>query len=180
VITDFIFASNIEPGASQQKKVLNRQTRKRAYGLILSLSEGNEANFAEALRILFQFHSKIEKSWFHVNIDEFDADVGIKKQLGYSGLKNFGCTCYLNSLLQQLYMTPDFRNQILSYDFRGQEDLDSNVLYQLQDIFANLQESEKSYFVPKSFVQNFKMYDSEAINVRVQQDTHEFYNALCD
>jgi hypothetical protein len=53
------------------------------------------------------------------------------------------------------------------------------VLYQLQGIFANLQESEKSYFIPRGFVNAFKFY-GEPVNVRVQQDTHEFYNALCD
>jgi hypothetical protein len=42
-----------------------------------------------------------------------------------------------------------------------------------------LQESEKSYFIPKGFVSAFKFY-GEPVNVRVQQDTHEFYNALCD
>ena len=53
------------------------------------------------------------------------------------------------------------------------------MLYQLQGIFANLQESEKSYFIPRGFVNAFKFY-GEPVNVRVQQDTHEFYNALCD
>lgn len=61
----------------------------------------------------------------------------------------------------------------------AQNQLDENVLHQLQCIFANLQESEKSYFVPKGFVETFKFY-GEPINVRVQQDTHEFYNVLCD
>lgn len=28
------------------------------------------------------------------------------------GLKNQGCTCYLNSLLQILFFTPEFRNVI--------------------------------------------------------------------
>ena len=32
--------------------------------------------------------------------------------LGYVGLVNQSMTCYLNSLLQALYMTPEFRNAI--------------------------------------------------------------------
>ena len=33
---------------------------------------------------------------------------------GYVGLRNFGCTCYMNSLIQQLFMIPEFRRGILS------------------------------------------------------------------
>ena len=32
---------------------------------------------------------------------------------GYVGLRNFGCTCYMNSLIQQLFMIPEFRAGIL-------------------------------------------------------------------
>jgi ubiquitin C-terminal hydrolase len=31
---------------------------------------------------------------------------------GFVGLANQGATCYLNSLLQSLFMTPEFRNAI--------------------------------------------------------------------
>ncbi len=31
----------------------------------------------------------------------------------FVGLKNQGATCYLNSLLQSVYMVPEFRNAIL-------------------------------------------------------------------
>ena len=32
----------------------------------------------------------------------------------YSGLKNQGCTCYMNSVLQQLFMMPELRNSLCS------------------------------------------------------------------
>lgn len=32
-----------------------------------------------------------------------------KKETGYVGIKNQGATCYLNSLLQSLYFTNNFR-----------------------------------------------------------------------
>ena len=82
------------------RKQLNRQTRKRAFGLLLTLGEQNENNFAEALKILYKFQGQISKSWKFIDHDEFDADVGLKQPSGYVGLKNFGCTCYMNSLLQ--------------------------------------------------------------------------------
>ena len=107
-------------------------------------------------KILYKFHGQVEKSWLQISLDEFDADVGIKQASGYVGLKNFGCTCYMNSLLQQLYMIPDFRKSVLGIHFptdaSSRDSVEDNVLYQLQGIFANLQESEKSYFIPKGFV----------------------------
>ena len=35
---------------------------------------------------------------------------------GYVGLKNGGATCYMNSVLQQLYMTPGIPEAVLSVD----------------------------------------------------------------
>lgn len=37
-----------------------------------------------------------------------------KSQTGYVGIKNLGCICYMNSLLQQLYMIPSFREALLN------------------------------------------------------------------
>ena len=83
---------------------------------------------------------------------------------GYVGLKNFGCTCYMNALIQQLFMIPEFRQGILESDVTDQ-DLENNVLYQMKLIFANLQESEKQYYTPSGFTKAFKFY-GEPVNVR--------------
>ena len=41
-----------------------------------------------------------------------------KDNIEFSGLKNQGCTCYMNSLLQQLFMTPGFRDAVLDASIR--------------------------------------------------------------
>ena len=65
-------------------------------------------------------------------------------------------------------MIEDVRNTVLDIPIKAeQEELDNNLLYQLQGVFSNLQESQKSYFIPKGFVENFKFY-GEPVNVRVQ------------
>eukprot|EP01126_Amoeba_proteus_P037810 TRINITY_DN3918_c0_g1_i1.p1 TRINITY_DN3918_c0_g1~~TRINITY_DN3918_c0_g1_i1.p1 ORF type:complete len:466 (+),score=98.05 TRINITY_DN3918_c0_g1_i1:90-1487(+) len=47
---------------------------------------------------------------------------GYKKEeraIGMVGLSNQGATCYLNSLIQTLFMTPEFRDNIMKWDFNG-------------------------------------------------------------
>lgn len=55
-----------------------------------------------------------------------------KSYTGYVGLENLGCTCYMNSTLQQLYMIPEFREAILRIaEDSNNEDPEENLLYQL-------------------------------------------------
>jgi uncharacterized UBP type Zn finger protein len=39
-----------------------------------------------------------------------------RSSTGYAGLKNLGSTCYINSMIQQLYMNKNFRYCILRAD----------------------------------------------------------------
>ena len=63
---------------------------------------------------------------------EYLSPVGPRPLKGFSGLKNAGATCYMNSVLQQLFMVPLIRNGILSAagaamdpneDFSGENDV---------------------------------------------------------
>lgn len=57
----------------------------------------------------------------------------------YVGLKNLGCICYMNSMLQQFFMIPAFRYNLLAVEDNSPEDIqeykgqkvDDNVLRQL-------------------------------------------------
>lgn len=37
--------------------------------------------------------------------------------MNYKGLNNQGATCYMNSLLQTLFMTPEFRSALYNWEF---------------------------------------------------------------
>lgn len=56
-----------------------------------------------------------------------------KSETGYVGLVNQAMTCYLNSLLQTLFMTPEFRNALYKWEFEeSEEDPVMSIPYQLQ------------------------------------------------
>ncbi|RLU15476.1 hypothetical protein DMN91_012470 [Ooceraea biroi] len=65
----------------------------------------------------------------------------IKTETSYVGLVNQAMTCYLNSLLQALYMTPEFRNALYNWEYVDGSEKDEalSIPYQLQKLFLNLQ-----------------------------------------
>lgn len=118
-----------------------------------------------------------------------------KASCGYVGLRNLAATCYMNSLMQQFFMVPQFRSRVFSlapYLPEGAESapaqttgkstlLDSrNVLFQLQNLFAHLQESQLKYYDPTSFTKVYKDPDGRAMNPIVQMDAEEFFAGLLD
>ena len=111
------------------------------------------------------------------------------RQHGHVGLKNLGCICYMNSIMQQIYMVPTFRYAIMHADdgetpkpssnYRYSVE-DDNLLHQLQEMYTYLTFSEKMDYNPRNFCYSFKDFDGIPINVGTQQDSQEFYNNFCD
>ena len=75
--------------------------------------------------------TKVDKSYRTTSIDvtlffkhspcvhpspQYQPPVIGRSQCGFVGLKNAGATCYMNSVLQQLYMTKPIRDTILSVE----------------------------------------------------------------
>ena len=88
---------------------------------------------------------------------------------GPKGLKNFGNTCYLNSILQLLYSIPSIRSKILS--FKSNLPMISSLRY----IFAKLSFSLLSSVRTHSFIRNFLDYDDQPIDQNIQMDAEEFF-----
>jgi hypothetical protein len=63
-----------------------------------------------------------------------------KSTCGFVGLQNLGATCYMNSVLQQIFMVPEFRAGLLSCVVDpSTADENTQILFQLQRIFSYLQ-----------------------------------------
>ena len=97
----------------------------------------------------------------------------------FVGMKNGGATCYMNSILQQLFMQPSVRKLLLSVPEIGfPADNVDNIFYQMQTMFANLALTNKEFHVPRAFWNAFKDYDGTRLNLREHQDAYEFFTRL--
>lgn len=80
----------------------------------------------------------------------------------YRGLVNQAMTCYLNSLIQTLYMTPEFRNALYKWKFDYTEDENLSIPYQLQHLFLLLQTSNRDSVETTGLTRSFGWDSSEA------------------
>ena len=158
-------------------KFKHEKTRKASFGLLISIARYHEPSKEQLLILLNKNHHSPKL------LGHFDSEILERSNIGLVGLRNFGATCYMNSLIQQFFMIKPFREGI-QRAYLCVEDpdecLDDNLLYQLQDLFWNLEESDKKYFEPQGFCKAFKDYDGQSMNVSQQQDVDEFFNILCD
>eukprot|EP01022_Parablepharisma_sp_SALTPOND_P026524 TRINITY_DN64327_c6_g1_i1.p1 TRINITY_DN64327_c6_g1~~TRINITY_DN64327_c6_g1_i1.p1 ORF type:complete len:2209 (+),score=297.78 TRINITY_DN64327_c6_g1_i1:12673-19299(+) len=177
------------PTVAQQKrlqappppKCKSRASRLAAFKLLCVLSKDCPINLSQIVKYLIPIHAR--GAWRTKRTSDWRIipEISEKSTTGYVGLKNLGCTCYMNSLLQQLYMIPTFRSDILAVEDPKKEiNPEENLLYQTQCLFAALNESVKQYYNPKIFCHAFKDWDGKPINVLEQMDVDEFFNLLMD
>ncbi|VDO03144.1 unnamed protein product [Rodentolepis nana] len=97
----------------------------------------------------------------------------------FTGLRNGGGTCYMNAVLQQLFMQPGVAEAILDVPTSK---LDENsLLYQTQELFLNLLFSQLQYYDPVHFWNAFKLWNMDTpIDPHEQQDAFDFFQSLID
>lgn len=113
--------------------------------------------------------SSFDKSSFH-RCNDFQS------KSNFVGLVNQAMTCYLNSLLQALYMTPEFRNALYNWEFDGSGESKS-IPFQLQKLFVNLQTSNKSAVETTDLTKSFGWDSTEAWQ---QHDIQELCRVMFD
>ena len=93
----------------------------------------------------------------NIQINNKNENENNNEKTKYIGLKNQGATCYLNSLIQTLFMTPEFRYEILKWNYNPSingEEKDCIPL-QLQKLFYHLQEPIRKTEETKNLTKSF-------------------------
>lgn len=109
---------------------------------------------------------------------DFDESESSSEKGRYVGLSNQGATCYLNSLLQTLFMTPEFRRAIFSWNYDQDQTKDgADIALALQRLFGSLQLSKTRAVDTVELTKSFGWHGGE---VYQQQDVQELTRVLFD
>mmetsp|Transcript_12467 Transcript_12467/g.20271 ORF Transcript_12467/g.20271 Transcript_12467/m.20271 type:complete len:3278 (-) Transcript_12467:248-10081(-) len=175
----FDIASKDNHGMLSPPKCKTRISRQAAFCLLCELGKDCPPGFRDLVQLVSAQHSGGDRR----NQWSYQPSALDKAVCGYVGLRNLGATCYMNSLLQQFYMIPEFRWAIMSVHDKVPLTADErreSLLCQLQTLFGYLQESEKKFFDTRDFCAAYKDYDGQPMNTSLQMDVDEFFNMLFD
>ncbi|XP_052274227.1 ubiquitin carboxyl-terminal hydrolase 24-like isoform X2 [Dreissena polymorpha] len=157
-------------------KCNNTESRVAAYELLTELVNGSLDNLRNVCSQLVEMHHRPNLDC--ANEWEYLPPVDGRAECGFVGLRNGGATCYMNSVIQQLYMVPGIPEAVLSVEEEDRVDEDS-VYYQIQQVFGHLMDSRLQYHEPEKFWKVFKLW-GDPVNIREQQDAFDFFQALID
>lgn len=152
-LVKFLFQNSLFP-ESGQNKLKNSKSRKEGYELIHAIcslrdekgdSPGLKELFAAGFKGVYKKMSANKASNYGFS-SYFYSYNEARSELGYAGIRNLGCICYMIAMLQQLFMTQAFRSLMLMADDgqpeclvkKGPKEVDDNIFHQLQTMFANL------------------------------------------
>ncbi|KAI2787888.1 hypothetical protein POX_f08270 [Penicillium oxalicum] len=179
IMTKYLFpelANDADEIIIPRTPLMHTETRQKLYRVIGLLCKQDDENVASIMRHLEGIVPRDESyglTWSH------DRTKMIRAYEGYAGLRNLSNTCYLNSLMTQLFMNTEFRRFMLALNV-VEPNGSQKLIDETQKLFAWMQDTWMKSVDPEGFVESIRTYDNEAIDVTVQMDVDEFYNLLFD
>ncbi|KAF5245444.1 hypothetical protein FANTH_7352 [Fusarium anthophilum] len=174
---------DLRSGQPVPKVILNEETRAKLSDVLFTLVKHDQKKtvaVVEALEEQVPFFDDEEDDHYIYDLNyHFDRHRALRAPCGYTGLLNLSNTCYLNSLMTQLFMNTTFRRFILGCRINDPANSQQLLSY-TQKLFGHMQESYRRFVDPSNFVHSIKTYDDALIDIHNQMDVDEFYNLLLD
>lgn len=175
---NFLFPKKTIPFGNQPKAVeilpvLETTTRQALLQLIVTLINGSEALLEDFLHLVSEprLEERFRRTW------SVDRSTILRAPSGFVGMRNLGNTCYMNSLITQLFMNPGFRAFVLSCRTSTAAST-ARLLMETQKLFAHMQSSYAKSADAGDFTCNIKTLTEDSIDTREQMDVDEFMNIL--
>jgi len=164
---------NLNPLESEQPLCNYTSTQDSVFQLIIfilrNISPSKNKNlYFDIVNLLSKYHQI--GFWKTNSIRNWELETSEINKQKYIGLKNMSSICYLNSILQQIFMIPMLRETLLSIENPDKD----NVLFQLQLLFSALKLYESQCYDPASFVVANKLSFYE------QMDADEYFGIFID
>eukprot|EP00742_Colponemidia_sp_Colp-10_P010826 GILJ01011937.1.p1 GENE.GILJ01011937.1~~GILJ01011937.1.p1 ORF type:complete len:1363 (+),score=243.17 GILJ01011937.1:38-4126(+) len=102
----------------------------------------------------------------------YDPSQDIRVPRSHIGLRNLGATCYMNCLLQLLFMNREFRHGLYQMHIGDSNKTEDMVTLQLQKVFAFLEWGNRKTYSPSELTRTLNLSTS------IQQDAQEFNKLL--
>lgn len=145
--------------------------RHAAFDLLLKLIRNSCLNLRTALDCLNALHFG-----HNAAVREVAGSNATRSPHGYVGLQNGGATCYINSIIQQLFMQPAVRDTVLAAKTdTDDDDQNKRAFSALQKVFGYLQVSSRRCYYPREFLESFTHSDGSRVDVRQHHDALEFF-----
>lgn len=138
-------------------KYSQRSLRQKTYDLLLSFIKFKDVFKRLLGEKLISHHTSFSNDY----LEKIDINIGLRSSKdNFIGLFNYGCTCYLNSLIQQLYMIPQFRYNLFKLNcLSSNAENKSNNYNDNSNKVSNINNNEKI----QDYLTDLEMANGESI-----------------
>uniref|UniRef100_A0A671N926 USP domain-containing protein n=1 Tax=Sinocyclocheilus anshuiensis TaxID=1608454 RepID=A0A671N926_9TELE len=137
------------------------------FELLVALSVGCVRNLKQIVNTLTDMYYLGTDCCEALTEWEYLPPVGPRPNKGFVGLKNAGATCYMNSVIQQLYMIPPIRNAILAIEGTG-SDIDDD------DTSGDEKQDNESNVDPRDDVFSYHQQFDDKPSLNKAEDRQEY------